>query len=344
MTDTPDGYPRIILSGTDPDLPRDIPTGFDKYTDFRPMARGAKAVLQSCWDSIMGRTIALKQLLPQFMHDERERRRFLREARVTAQLQHPNTVPVYEIGETHEGGLYFTMKKIAGEDLFRILQRLSWGDAVAEREYPRTRLLEIITQACNALAYAHVHGVVHRDVKPENIWVGKFGEVILLDFGVAKVWGASDDDASRGDPASTTDADSLENEAQELAMDEPASKQTLTRTGQRPGTPLYMSPEQVLGHRYLDERTDIFSMGVVLYEMLTFSEPFRGKTIRQTFDNIINKAPVPLRERAPDRDIPASLEQIVLKAVSKEPADRFHSMLGLIDSLHEARLELLVRS
>jgi serine/threonine protein kinase len=105
--------------------------------------------------------------------------------RITAQLQHPNTVPVYEIGRYDGDCLYFTMKCIAGEDLFKVLQRLSWKDRVTEESFPPERLVEVVIQACQACAY--VHRVVHRDLKPENIWVGEFGEVKVLDWGVAKV-------------------------------------------------------------------------------------------------------------------------------------------------------------
>lgn len=327
-----DSYPKIILSGTDPDLPETFSNGFSKYTDFKEMARGGSALLQSCWDTIMGRTVALKTLLPKASRDERERRRFLREARVTAQLAHPATVPVYEIGQTDNGELYFTMKCIAGENLFQILQRLSWGDKTTSEEYPLDVLIDMVIQASQALAYAHVHGVIHRDVKPENIWVGNFGEVILLDWGVAKVWGQSDKDAI---PSAPID--------RKLATSTDQQLQTLTLQGQRPGTPLYMSPEAVLGNRNIDERTDIFSLGVLIYEMLTFSEPFRGPTIQHTFDNIINAEPVPLRKKAPGRNIPESLERIVLKAVAKDPDARYQSMVDMIDDLRSTRKELLTR-
>ncbi|GIS63303.1 MAG: hypothetical protein CM1200mP2_55280 [Planctomycetaceae bacterium] len=140
----------------------------------------------------MGRRVAMKTLLPDCADDPDERRRFLREARVTAQLQHPNPVPVYEMGRHEDGWLFFTMKCIAGEDLFKVLQRLSWSDNVTVEQFPTGRLVDIAVQACQACAYAHAHGVVHRDLKPENIWVGEFGEVIVLDWGVSKVWGATD--------------------------------------------------------------------------------------------------------------------------------------------------------
>lgn len=323
-------YPQIILSGTDPDLPLEFNNDYSKYTDFQEIGRGGSALLQSCWDSIMGRTVALKTLLPKASTNPQERRRFLREARVTAQLAHPATVPVYEIGKTDTGHLYFTMKCIAGENLFKILQRLSWGDKSTEAEYPLHALVDMMIQAAQALAYAHVHGVIHRDVKPENIWIGKFGEVILLDWGVAKVWGQSDKDAI---PTEEMD--------HKLATSRDKQLQTLTLEGQRPGTPLYMSPEAVLGNRNIDERTDIFSFGVLIYEMLTFSEPFRGPTIRHTFDNIINFSPISMLKKAPKRNIPEALDRIVLKAIEKDPADRYASMLDMIEDLRATRHELL---
>ena len=324
MDETRDPYPRIVLASTDPDLPAQLPVGVDKYIDFEPMARGIKTELRSCWDCVMGRKVAMKTLRPEFADDAGERRRFLREARVTAQLQPPNTVPVYEIGRDADNSLYFTMKCIAGEDLFKIMQRLSWDDLVTTEHFPRDRLLEILIQAMQSLAYAHAHGVIHRDIKPENIWIGDFGEVIVLDWGVSKVWGVEDSEES---PELIGDLD------QELSP--------LTQDGQRPGTPLYMSPEQVLGHLYLDERTDIFSMGVVLYELLTFREPFRGRTVRQTFDRIINEEPVAPCQLAPAREIPESLERIALKAIAKKPEARYQSSVEMIDELDVARRQLL---
>ena len=341
MSTTGDDYPRIILSGTDLDLPPDFTNSFSKYTNFQPITKTGKTLLESCWDTATGRNIAIKRLQAQVATDEKERRRFLREARVTAQLPHPNTVPVYEIGFDDDGNLYFTMKKIAGEDMFKILQRLSWGDKTTSENYPLERLLDMVIQASLALAYAHVHGVIHRDVKPENIWVGNFGEVILLDWGVAKVWGRVESPVGMPEPA-----ESFDDSDGGLLLNDPQQLQTLTLTGQRPGTPLYMSPEQVQGHKYLDERTDVFSMGVVLYELLTFKGPFRGQNINETFENIVYHDPIPptelpLPRNAAPRVIPRSLEQVILKAVSKEPKDRFQSMLDMIDAIRASVREIV---
>jgi len=309
--------PSIILSGTDPDLPRDIPSGLARYSGFREMARGGNAVLRSCFDPVTGRTVAVKCLLPESRGDHRERRRLLREARVTAQLQHPNTVPVYDIGVDPNEGVYFVMKRISGENLFEILKRIARGDAPTVKAYPLARRLEILGGAFQALAYAHARGVIHRDVKPENIWVGNFGEVILLDWGVAKVWGHADDNEPINRSVLHT-----RNEDDQLM--------TLTGGGQRPGTPLYMSPEQVEGSRSIDERTDIFSAGVCLYEAMAIREPFRGATINETFENIKRKQVVPPSERSPDRGIPREVDTIVMRAIQKRPADRYQFMREMI--------------
>lgn len=315
--------PSIILSGTDPDLPRNIPKGLERYTGFREMARGGTAILRSCFDPVTGRTVAVKSLLAETRNDERERRRLLREARVTAQLQHPNTVPVYDIGIDLEFGVYFVMKRISGENLFEILKRIAQGDQATIAAYPLSRRLEILGDAFQALAYAHARGVIHRDVKPENIWVGNFGEVILLDWGVAKVWGHADDN----EPINRSVLKNAAHDDMQLA--------TLTGGGQRPGTPLYMSPEQIDGNRGIDERTDVFSAGVCLYELLAIREPFRGRTIDETFDNIKNKEVMPPSERSPDRGIPEEADRVVARALQKRPGDRYQYMRELIADIRQ---------
>jgi serine/threonine-protein kinase len=315
-----DGQGPIFLSSTDYDLPEPLPQGLAKYSNFRDMARGGSAVLRTCFDRITGRTIVIKTLLPEFRQDEKENRRLLREARVTAQLQHPNTVPVYEIGRDAAEGLYFTMKRVSGENLFEILKRIARGDPATTAGFPLRRRLDIVAGAAQALMYAHARGVIHRDVKPENIWVGNFGEVILLDWGVAKVWGQPDDAPQH--PS--------------LARQSSESIQALTMAGDRPGTPLYMSPEQVNVNRaVIDERSDVFSTGVVLYEVAALREPFRGRVIQETFENIIHDHPPPPSQASPDRGIPVRLDDVVTKAIAKSPADRYQTMRELLEGIRE---------
>lgn len=136
--------PTILISGTDPDLPQNVPPGLKRYTGFREMARGGSGLLRSCFDPITGRTVAVKSLLPETKKDRGERRRLLREARVTAQLQHPNTPPVYDIGDDDDEGIYFIMKRISGENLFEVLKRIARGDERTIASFPITRRLEIL--------------------------------------------------------------------------------------------------------------------------------------------------------------------------------------------------------
>ena len=211
-----DSYPHIFVSDTDAEFTHYQTTGYGRYGDFQILASGGSAVLRTCRDKNLGRTVVMKTLHPHLAGNKYMHSRFLREARVTAQLQHPATVPVYDIGHDLEDRLYFTMKKVEGQSTREILDRQIAGDAEALAQFDLERMLSVLEQVCNCLAYAHAHGVVHRDVKPENILVGEFGEVLLLDWGVAKVW---------ADAASQREDERVQHEA-------------LTDVTQRPGPPL----------------------------------------------------------------------------------------------------------
>jgi len=302
----------VMLADIEGQTPEQVSNGFGKYCNFQSLNEGGKATLVSCKDTNLGRYVVLKRLRPDLQENQVELRRLIREARITAQLQHPATVPLYELGTDDDGQWYFSMKKIEGDTLFKIIVGLATRDEKFEREFDLNRLLNIITQVGDALIYAHVRGVIHRDIKPENIIVGLFGEVTLIDWGAAKVWGMPND----GDE---------------------------NTPGSRGGTPLYMSPEQITGSRLVDERTDVYSLGVVLYEMLCQREPFRGENISATFDNIINREPKSPREVAPHRFIPMALEKICLKAINKEPNDRYHSMVEFINAINKFRADSLLR-
>lgn len=292
--------------------PKEFSNAFRKYVDFRQVNSGGKADLFVCHDSNLGRPVMLKKLRKDVKDYNKELGRLLREARITSQLQHPATVPLYEIGQDDDGQWYFSMKKIEGQTLFEIIVGLAKREPDVEKHFNLPRLLTIFNQIGDALSYAHTRGVIHRDIKPENVIVGMFGEVTLIDWGAAKVWGmATEGDERKGE--------------------------------ERGGTPLYMSPEQILGHRPVDERTDVFSMGIVLYEMLAQREPFRGRTIQDTFDNIVNSEPLAPRKAAPHRFIPVTIEGICLKAIKKDPADRFSSMKEMVGEINDFMNEALMR-
>jgi len=314
-TSPDDSYPQIDAKDTDRELSSYFSNSFSRYSDFAPLSKGGTAELRTCRDNNLGRTVVIKILHPHLADQVYLKARFLREARVTAQLQHPNTVPVYEIGHDVQRRLYFTMKKVEGETLRDVLEKQIDGHEMAFQTYNLDRMLGVLIQVCNALSYAHAHGVVHRDVKPENILIGTFGEVILLDWGVAKVW-AMDDERLPGTVR---------------------EHEELTDVGQRPGTPLYMSPEQVRGGVEIDARTDIYSIGVVLYEILTLKEPHRGDRVHETFDMIVHEEPIPPAERTPNRHIPGQLAQITMQALQKDPQSRQQTMQEMIDALRDFR-------
>mgnify|MGYP002623493057 CR=1 FL=1 len=309
--------PSIFLSDTDPGLDEAFSNGYEKYKGFQEMAGGGAGILLSSYDNNLRRKVAIKKLKAGQQDNSREQQRLIREARITAQLSHPNTVPVYEMGIADDGEIYFAMKKIEGSNLFQILCRIAQGEEDAKQEFTLYRLLSILIQASNALAYAHARGVIHRDVKPENVLVGLFGEVYMMDWGVAKVWG-------------------MPNEGGEADFTKEDVMNRLTASGKRPGTPLYMSPEQVQD-RPIDERTDIFSMGVVLYETLALREPFRGARIKDTFGNILNDEPPPPSTVSQHLKVPKRLDEICAKAMQKKPGDRYQSMLAFVKDIREFR-------
>ncbi len=304
--------PMVYVADVEGTIPETITNSFQKYTRIVPLKEGGKAQLFTCKDTNLGRQVVLKMLRPDLKEDQLELRRLIREAKITAQLSHPATVPMYELGQDDQGRWYFSMKRIIGHTLFDIIVSLAQRDPVAEKEFDLNRLLNVLTQVGDALAYAHACGVIHRDVKPENIIVGRFGEVTLIDWGAAKVWGMPN----------------------EVGDDKPE---------ERSGTPLYMSPEQVRGRSMVDERTDVYSLGVVMYEMMAQREPFRGADIRETFANITSKDPVKPSEAAPHRFIPHELEAICLKAMARQPSDRFQSMSAMMNAVNEFRNNALLR-
>ena len=307
-----DRIPMVFVADVEGQLPETISNSFQKYTRVTPLKEGGKGQLFTCKDTNLGRQVVLKMLRPELKNDRLELHRLIREAKITAQLSHPSTVPMYELGQDDQGRWYFSMKRILGHTLFDVIVSLAQRDPAAEKEFDLNRLLSILTQVGDALAYAHASGVIHRDVKPENIIVGRFGEVTLIDWGSAKVWGMPN----------------------EVGDDSPE---------ERIGTPLYMSPEQVNGRRMVDERTDVYGLGVVMYEMMAQREPFRGANIQETFANITSKEPMKPSEAAPHRFIPQELEQICLKAMARNPGDRFQSMRAMMDGINEYRNNALLR-
>ena len=173
------------LADTDQKFALHWKSGSLKYTNFKPMVEGGTAKLFSCFDENLRRTVVYKTLHDHLRDDEIETQRFLREARVTANIAHPGTVPLYELGRDRNGSLFFTMKRVNGRDLRSIIEALKNGDERTAIAFPLSAQVDILISVCQTVAYAHRHGVIHRDLKPANILVGGFGEALVIDWGLA---------------------------------------------------------------------------------------------------------------------------------------------------------------
>ena len=187
----------MFVADIEAPAPESVSNSFEKYAHFRDLNTGGKAVLTLCRDTNLGRDVVLKRLRPEFRDDKVELRRLLREAKITAQLQHPATVPLYELGIDDQGDFYFAMKNIVGHTLFEIICALARREKDAESHFSLNRLLAIFTQVGEAIHYAHVRGIIHRDIKPENVIVGMFGEVNLIDWGRPRSGGCRTTTATR---------------------------------------------------------------------------------------------------------------------------------------------------
>jgi WD40 repeat protein len=280
----------------------------------RELGRGGMGIVYEAVQRSLGRRVALKVLRASVALDPRRLRRFEVEAQAAASLRHPHIVPVFATGSEH-GMAYYAMQYVKCRDLRRIIDELLRDDSSLARRVegcriaPRKPLFDqgssferdvarLGRQAAMALEHAHANEVLHRDVKPSNLLIDEKGHLWITDFGVARIRGGLD----------------------------------LTETGEALGTPRYMSPEQALGHRTpLDGRTDVYSLGATLYEMLTLTAPFSGDDRLDLLRRIAHEEPIPPRKIDPR--VPIALETIVLKAMAKLPADRYATAAEMADDL-----------
>ncbi len=286
---------RLYAEDTDKPLPETL-NPKTRYAFFSAIAKGGKSLIQSCRDLHLGRTICYKSLRQEFMNDPIEIQRLLREARISAILQHPNTIPTYEIGRDNRGNYYFTMKLVHGYTLREVLN--------FRERYDLTQLMELIVPVAQVLGYAHSRGVVHRDIKPENILVGPYGEVLLLDWGLAKVWHK---DEKRLD--------------EETELNQVAAEPGMTGEAKLQGTVMYMSPEQIDRDPAINARSDLYSLGSVLYEVLTGVTPFQGDHVQTLLGQIKTEVPADPHKVSKAR-VPKMLAELTMSCLEKDPNNR----------------------
>jgi serine/threonine-protein kinase len=300
---------RLRHEGPDePDLPDALEAGSSvgRFRVIARIGRGGMGVIYRAEDETLRREVALKVLPVFYSHDAGRRRQLLHEARAAAAVNHPNIATIYEVGEVG-GRVYIAMELIEGKTLRK---RLGRG------RLPVEQAVGIGRQILSVLANAHAAGLIHRDLKPDNIMITDQGLAKVLDFGLAK---------QRVQPSARA--------APRGEGDRPDSEDTLshwTIYGVLRGTPRYMSPEQAVGHE-LDHRSDLFSFGVMLYEMLAGCRPFAGETIVDLLTAIALETPKPLSEVNPE--VPALLSQIVAQCLAKKPEDRYPDCASLLDAL-----------
>ncbi len=311
-----------------------------RYVQRGELARGGMGQILRVWDEDLRRELAMKVVL-----DESGRAaageippkvlgRFLEEAQVTGQLDHPGIVPVHELGLDEHGAVFFTMRLVRGRDLKEVFELVPRGPETGTAEWPLTRVLWVLLKMCEAMAYAHSKGVIHRDLKPANVMVGRFGEVYVMDWGLARVLGQPDrhDLRVRGEESSFSFVQS----ERRADASHSADSVLFTMDGDVVGTPAYMAPEQARGEiDRLGPRSDVYSLGAMLYHLLTGEMPYvtPGARVSQhtVLRAVLDGPPRPVSALRPD--VPEELVAICEKAMAREPEQRYADMGALGEDL-----------
>ena len=294
-----------------------------KYDVKAMIAMGGMGAILEAEDRATRRPVAMKVLLN--ANTPEDIARFVEEVQVTAQLEHPNIIPIYDLGVNELDKPFYVMKLMRGESMQHVFMALSRGDPGALERYPLGELLLILQKVCDAISYAHSKGVVHRDLKPENVMLGSYGEAVVMDWGLAKTLGRSAHESTGSSSVHTMVKSSRRDEGEEF----------MTMVGRAIGTPQFMAPEQAVGQSHeVDARADVYALGAMLYEMLTLHPPFEGGDTMAIFEQviagqirppaeIIGSRPMP---HLPDGKLPLRLAAIAMKALARQREDRYNSV------------------
>jgi eukaryotic-like serine/threonine-protein kinase len=316
-------YKKLVLTEAEKQqYQRAVPRGENtpKYKFQGKLISGGMGAILEVIDQDLHRPTAMKVIKPSFKNEERALIDFIREAKITAMLEHPNIIPVHELGLSDETGLFFTMKLMKGEPLNHILNEIKKGNAAYQEKYNEYSLLNIFRKICDAVDFAHSKHIIHRDIKPHNVIVGHYGEVLLMDWGLALYIG----DPEKEEDPSQKDA------LKDILKLTDKGKNTIQ------GSPAYLSPEQAEGNSLqLDKKTDIFLLAATFYHILTLESPYTGENLKDVLQKAKQRDLIHPQQRNPERHIPAELCRIVMKASSLKKEDRYDSVQGLIKDIDD---------
>jgi len=306
--------------------PSEIIGSIGRFLLIKSIGRGGMGEIFLAFDTVCGRRVALKRIRPDLMHSPQLRRRFIREARITSQLIHPGIIPIYDI-HINKDSVYYTMPLLEGKTLKQIIRdAIKNEESFAAHEHKTSipTLIRLFLGVLQAVAYAHSKGVLHRDLKPENIIIGTYGQVIILDWGLTKL------------------LEEIQEET--LLSTHVRASSKLTRMEKPVGTVAYMAPERVQG-KPASKQTDIYALGVILYQILTLRLPFSRKNMKTFVESWKDEQFVPPEIRAPYRDVPQALSEIVKQCLASDPQERYRTcdqLLSHIESFLEGRSEWFV--
>jgi serine/threonine protein kinase len=292
-----------------------------RFRVLRPHARGGLGAVYVALDGELNREVALKEILDKHADDPHSRTRFLIEAEITGGLEHPGIVPVYGLGHYADGRPYYAMRFIRGDSLKEAISGFHSDESLkhdpGQKSLALRKLLRRFVDVCNAIEYAHGRGVLHRDLKPGNVIVGKYGETLVVDWGLAKAMGQSETSSQSDEPTLKLSS---------------SSGSAGTQRGSAIGTPAFMSPEQAVGDLdKLGQRSDVYSLGATLYCLLTGKAPFDGENLDEVL-NKVQKGQFP-SPRQVDPSIDKALEAVCLKAMALKPDDRHATARALADDI-----------
>ncbi|MEM9282460.1 MAG: protein kinase [Verrucomicrobiota bacterium] len=292
-------------------------TSKERYQEAGAIGEGGVSCVVSRFDSYLKRIVAVKELKEEFLHDPELMNAFIEEARMISYLEHPGVVTVYDTHLPENQQLHYSMELLEGQTLFRFLEHHLKPEVVNENYL--SDVLSIFSKLCETLAYVHDKGVIHLDLKPANVMLGHYGEVKIMDWGNAKLYD-----------------DSLYQEQIKEFVEQTSEIELVAKKGKSIlGTPQYMSPEQTLSREGLGPTSDLFSLGVVMYELLTGQRPFTDSSVEETVKQVQTLVPPAVHELNPD--IPMQLSKIIEKMMAKQPEDRYQTAHDILDEIQSAQ-------